>query len=1267
MTSLPNDSVLPVVGDSVSIGASLLPEPFQTALSLATGGTGLNVANATRTATSSSVSVTGTASFLGQSGAAVTATIETDPTSGAVTGGQVAIQVAGGAAAASGWSFATSFPNLPPFLSSLTSSETGNAVGSLSFSVASFLLSADGATDPATGVSVPAGLAFAGEAEISPFLGVVSSWVTGTSSVTLAGPIVLPAPTAQPMPVPWTPGDYPWTMSPRPPGLYLSCDLDLSFDIPDTKLSLSKGAIQLYTPDSGSWMQANPGYFPDLAVTAHLSIPSTGQHAKIVVADPVGNTAVNISGYFTGFTLSALADLADLVCSGDIAGALPSDVVSSLQGISLQSISLQLSESFALQAIGISVQLAGASTGAVTGYSIDSLVADFGLVPPFVATDIGVNLTGQFTIWGQKTAVTLMLPQDMVTASLPDGVSIDFSTIASDLSLPSGIPDLTINSLDVTLDFSGDFSVEAAIADSPPWVLELGPTSVTASDIYAAIVHQNQTWSGGFSGTFAFGDSLTLNATAVLPGSFQLTANLENIGLTDLMSALTSVAPFLPSSFDLTFQDVSILIQDNGSALEFMLAATVQGFGTGIVLVNQDASQQWGIVVGMNVDGGAIASIPGLDLLSSFAGFTLTDLILVVSSGNVPGFSFPGLSVFSNAGLPVPPTGVNLPSQVSGLVDGLNFYGQWQLDSQDQQQGLLSSLLGIDAALDIILQVSDPPENDTRFAVTLSENSQGDSLSIGGQPLICTLAVQIVNDVASLDFSGEMTCTIQGTTQLIDVELEWAENGAFIFGSMTSSETGNAKNLPQTISFGSLQLADVMLMVGIDWEGVPSLGFAATIEDEDDGVQASLTVILNSADPTQSVIAGSISPITLDKIFSALLPGVGASPIGQVLAAVSLVGAAAQPLSGSSLAADLNGYNLTPVVAAMNAAGFSVSTTSSNLLLVLDKTDPTEPISSVNQWGLTDISSGLHYTLSADASGNVTATLDPQFTLALATTTIAGNSYQKGMFLAGGLQVEDFVFQVIAAFYPDVGFYIDASINDPLVIGPAGLFSIGNADMTAGPQLTVCTFTGSNPVTKAQMQPQFNLSGSVSLLGATASILIDVTENGFSFSIDTDLLDIVTASLSGSYNSSSGLSITGSLEVGIKSIDLRTLGSIPIDTSISVTLTVSAGSGSASVEVSGSLTLFGHSFSVPSTSVTISATAMENMAETIAGAVANGLIDFYNNDVQAWVDDVKSDLITGVEDIESILESEFNQTEDQVKKLLQDAQACSVTSAAMSL
>src|SRR5262249_29439571 len=156
--------------------------------------------------------------------------------------------------------------------------------------------------------------------------------------------------------------------------------------------------------------------------------------------------------------------------------------------------------------------------------------------------------------------------------------------------------------------------------------------------------------------------------------------------------------------------------------------------------------------------------------------------------------------------------------------------------------------------------------------------------------------VELQGGSLAMFVKGSVTLPIQGQSCLFTVAMliELSPPGAFLSGTMQGS-----------VSFSGITLSNLALQIGVDAVGLPTLGIAAT--GTLGKLNGSVAVVLDTQNPSQSMLAGSVSDLSLKDIGDTLadiahftLP----ADIGSALAQIQVSGTHAFSLP-SSAAADL--------------------------------------------------------------------------------------------------------------------------------------------------------------------------------------------------------------------------------------------------------------------------------------------------------------------------------------------------------------------------
>src|SRR5262249_15043300 len=135
-----------------------------------------------------------------------------------------------------------------------------------------------------------------------------------------------------------------------------------------------------------------------------------------------------------------------------------------------------------------------------------------------------------------------------------------------------------------------------------------------------------------------------------------------------------------------------------------------------------------------------------------------------------------------------------------------------------------------------------------------------------------------------------------------------------------------------SVSFEGLTLSNLALVIGADWEGIPSLGIACTLTVK--SFNSALAIFFDSTDPSRSMVAGAVSDLTLREVVETLARSRVPREIERVLHDVALLHTKEFTIDGA-LADDLDNLKLDRVAAAFAANGTSLSTSSRDVLVVV--------------------------------------------------------------------------------------------------------------------------------------------------------------------------------------------------------------------------------------------------------------------------------------------------------------------------------------------
>ncbi|MCJ8269268.1 MAG: hypothetical protein MJK04_07670, partial [Psychrosphaera sp.] len=328
----------------------------------------------------------------------------------------------------------------------------------------------------------------------------------------------------------------------------------------------------------------------------------------------------------------------------------------------------------------------------------------------------------------------------------------------------------------------------------------------------------------------------------------------------------------------------------------------------------------------------------------------MEDFTLVISSYDGPQFRFPDMAAFANPVLPK--ANIQLPAQSGGVVKGLNCYGKWRIDNSGKQGKLLRNLLGLEPVIALTAQISSPVQEKSSFYASINTTINGNC------PFIGELGVAMNQGTPEFYAAVNTTVKIGGRKCNFDMTMSFVATGAYFTGSMVG-----------TIKAGGVQLSNLVLMTGLSYAGVPSLGVAGTIDIKD--ISSSIALFFDGNDPSKSVFAGAISDISLAEITS-VFANVKKLPkgIGKVLKQINLSGTGEFVMPAKTTTA-LDDLDLSVVSAAFNQHGGIKLTGGDSTLSLVIKT-------AGKKWSLTDLGDMMkHYSIEKTSKG-IVVSLDAQ-------------------------------------------------------------------------------------------------------------------------------------------------------------------------------------------------------------------------------------------------------------------------------------------------
>ena len=795
------------------------------------------------------------------------------------------------------------------------------------------------------------------------------------------------------------------------------------------------------------------------------------------------------------------------------------------------------------------------------------------------------------------------------------------ATYAPDVPPPT---DLTVDNLAFSVASDGSLSMAMALAGQPhPWVIDVGPSKLEIQDISLALQRAaSGTTSGAFAGTVAFGKYARITTRLDIPGAFQIRGVFPKINVSHLIESLCDQKAALPGGFDFVLTNASLLIAKQGDNLSLLAGASIPGFGTLMFQVKKTAATGWGFAFGMSLGAGRISKLPGLGGLRSIDdSFKLEKVLVVASSFADAAFTFPDMAQLNRPQLG---TGnLALPSQASGVVAGLMMFAEWRLDAGSKEQGLVRSLLGLGEVQQASLVIGADPMKDFRLHVS----EQG---TIQKHPFRFKFGVELAGGKPTFFLTGSLAANIQGHPQTFDLTTAFVPSGAFLAATV---QGGTA------IDCGPFKLSNLALQVGVNWAGVPSLGVAATIDVKT--FESSIAVFFDSTDPSRSLVAGSLGDLTAKDVMGALVGGNLHTPIDEVLEGIAIQGTHRFTIAGD-LTDELDGLQIDKVSAAFAAAGVTIPSASTQVLLVVNKKG--------QRWHLTDLTVMRHYQLKR-AGDRIQVEIAPQFYFAPMPTFIGTIKYPQGFYLNAAISMFGFDAKATIDISRGRGFAVDAQM-DRIVLVNDRLFSITAARGGGGPKVSIATFSqADNPVPEYRL-PHVYINGQLTILGIKNSVYATASTAGLSFELAGNLVPGVHFDVDARFGKSS-LEAGGQVKIGVGTIDLGPLGKAKINTDISASIDIDIDTD-VELMMEASFDFAGQRVNLGRFQVDASEDALVKLPATLTKKMEAGLRNLFG-DAARWANAVGAGVIDGVSDTEKVFKDVYKKSDKEAKELARTA------------
>ncbi|WP_199610622.1 hypothetical protein [Flocculibacter collagenilyticus] len=444
-------------------------------------------------------------------------------------------------------------------------------------------------------------------------------------------------------------------------------------------------------------------------------------------------------------------------------------------------------------------------------------------------------------------------------------VTFDLSTLTTQLSghalsLPSGLPtSFNLNSATLTaqpLLHSFNFTADTSVN----WTLPLGITSLSLDVTHLALTHEQDTTTGSLTGNTTLAGA-KFDFALTIPGAVNISGTIPKISfkslLTELAGHSTEIQALVNGGFNPTLENIQVIIEQQAKQSAFYLCCTVPTFGTLYLVIKHDANQSDPNHVI------AIFDLPNTSnsfKLSNFSGFpnvldalSLEQNVLVISDADDPTFqvanAFPDNHSFSI-------TNTNAAKLPVGIHKGMAFYSHL-----NPNQGALSNVTKLFKLSNLPPLATEISVSTSPLAMELAASLDIDALNIDGLKLHApALKMGLIAGSPYLGLGAMVEFKVDSHTIQIESDFDVSANGA----NLTAEYLGSLSwhdvfGIPATVV-----ITEPTIVVGISFEGLPTVGLSGSFQI--DQVSGDLNVLFNAANPANSMLAGSLSELTLKEL-----------------------------------------------------------------------------------------------------------------------------------------------------------------------------------------------------------------------------------------------------------------------------------------------------------------------------------------------------------------------------------------------------------------
>lgn len=979
------------------------------------------------------------------------------------------------------WKFTDSFKTLPAFGNAAAAS--GSMLDDLKFSTAYFVVASHAGYDTTLGIDLDAGINFGGIMKPNAQLGTLKNRLNETDPLNVSGFIHVPK-DEQYMFNPALERNvasrkgFPWLTGNQLPGIHLHVDLGIEMELGKAKVTNS--IYQIYSPLKLAWKDLGAVYNPIAAYTATLDLPKAGISFDMVGA--IEDEIVAVEVMCEGVSVGNLANLSDL-SGGDssLSDTLPEVMMKplkTLKKLELTNLAFSFSygsKGFEIGYLGVQVAMKDLNWQVWDDHIIvNELGCRFAITSPFGKSQFETGFWGKTEIEG----VEIDLEADsrsgyMISMRLGEAQTLPIKGLMKKFApeIPA-LPNMTVNDMVILISIGNFISFSGGLMEKPDsWSLDLGPQKLSFSNVrFDLNIPKGGKVKGSFRGEVGIGDNIRLKGYYAIPGDFQIKAECDELNFQELVGKLSKQKLALPSGFDMTFYDSSILLKKDPAGMAFQMATRYEDDAY-FALEIKKVDGKWGVAGGFSLVDAQPSKLPGMSFLEPFEKIVdLQDFTVVLATYSDAAFKFPGMAQFANPALSSHT--IPMPAQAGGLVAGLNVYAKWRIDTEKKEMKLLKQILGLDPELGVTLQVGKNPSKDTRLFVSYTTEL------MSKYPLQAKFGFAMNNGSPELFLAGMLQMKIQGEMCQFDVAMSLVKGGIFFSGSMKG-----------TLQFGNLQLSNLALAMGFNWGGIPSLGIAGTINLPD--FMSSIAVLFDSTDPSKSLLAGAISDLSLGDIAEVLAQTDIPDDIEGILDGIAIKGNRPFDIPLEETA-NFDAQDLTAVASAFQTYGkIAVPSTETSTLFIVNKPG--------KSWSLTDMPNNMRHYQIEKVGNNLRVSLNPQIYLAPAGAQMGTLVFPQGYFMSGTLSVLGLEWSTQIDIRTNKGVAAQSYLNKPLVIYNKNFFELSDVEGKSGPFFSVSTFFQNELENPELRPPHLYFSGRLFLLGLESESFVKATKNGFAF------------------------------------------------------------------------------------------------------------------------------------------------------------------------